>query len=127
MSTKSRIGILNTDGTTETIYCHWDGYPEHQLPILTKNYTTEEKVRELLELGDISALGERTAPEENEAHSWSAPAKGVTIAYHRDGGERKIRARRSKSIDDLHSADWDVNWFYLFDAANSAWLPPIKG
>lgn len=37
MSTNSRIGILHEDGTTETIYCHWDGYPEHQMPILTKH------------------------------------------------------------------------------------------
>ena len=41
MSTNSRIGILHEDGTTETIYCHWDGYPEHQMPILTEHYNTE--------------------------------------------------------------------------------------
>ena len=45
MSTNSRIGILHEDGTTETIYCHWDGYPEHQMPILTKHYDTAEKVK----------------------------------------------------------------------------------
>jgi hypothetical protein len=26
MSTRSRIGIENQDGTTTSIYCHFDGY-----------------------------------------------------------------------------------------------------
>ena len=47
MSTRSRIGILNPDGSTRTIYCHSDGYPEHQLPILTQHYSSIEKVEEL--------------------------------------------------------------------------------
>ena len=126
MSTKSRIGILNTDGTTETICCYFDGYPEHHLPILAKNYTTEAKVRELLNLGDISSLEERTAPANNETHSWNKPAKGVTLAYHRDRHEQKIKARRNKSIDDLRMAELDIDWFYLFDAENGKWLPPIR-
>ena len=69
MSTNSRIGILHEDGTTETIYCHWDGYPSHQMPILTKHYDTADKVKALLALGDISILGERIAPDPDEPHS----------------------------------------------------------
>ena len=28
MSTRSRIGILKSNGSIESIYCHLDGYPE---------------------------------------------------------------------------------------------------
>ena len=28
MSTRSRIGMINPDGSVSSIYCHFDGYPE---------------------------------------------------------------------------------------------------
>ena len=55
MGTRSTIGVLNTDGSVTAVYCHWDGYPEHNGKILMENYTTEEKVRELIGLGSISS------------------------------------------------------------------------
>lgn len=127
MSTNSRIGILNKDGTTETISCHWDGYPEHQMPILTVHYDTAEKVMALLALGDISILGGRLAPDADEPHSFDKPADGVTVAYHRDRNEPPQPSIRHRSIDGLKAADWGIDWIYLFDAENGAWLPPIKG
>ena len=127
MSTRSRIGILNPDGSTRTIYCHSDGYPEYQLPILTKNYSTLKKVEALLKLGDISILGERTAPNPEEEHSFKDRVKGVTVAYHRDRGETMTAAFCHRSIDALKASDWSIDWFYLFDAKKGRWLPPICG
>ena len=115
MSTNSRIGILHEDGTTETIYCHWDGYPEHQMPILTGHYDTAEKVRALLALGDISSLGERIAPDADEPHSFEKPAEGVTVAYHRDRKEPMSPAVTHKSIVSLMSDYWGIPYYYLFD------------
>ena len=57
MSTRSNIGILNEDGTVNYIYCHFDGYLEHNGDILNEHYTTESKVRMLIGLGDLSMLG----------------------------------------------------------------------
>ena len=127
MSTRSRIGILHADGTTETIYCHSDGYPDQQMPLLTGHYETAEKVQALLALGDISYLAERIAPDADEPHSFNEPADGVTVAYHRDRNERMHPAQRHGSIDALKADNWDVSYFYLFDAENGAWLPPITG
>ena len=59
MSTRSRIGILNANGSTDTVYCHSDGYPEHQMPILASHYNTVEKVEDLV---DIVRLGVMSAP-----------------------------------------------------------------
>lgn len=69
MGTRSNIGMVHEDGSVTMNYCHWDGYPSHNGKILLENYTTTEKVRKLLALGDLSILGESTE---------------TCIAYHRD-------------------------------------------
>ena len=129
MSTRSRIGILHEDGTTETIYCHSDGYPEHQMPILTGHYNSIEQVEELIDLGDLSILKERIAPDEGEMHGFAPVhrAENVTVAYHRDREEPLTEPQHHRSIDALKDSEWDIEWFYLFDVKNGAWLPPIKG
>jgi hypothetical protein len=61
MSTSSYIGILGPEGpnpTVKFIYCHFDGYPEHNGMMLAKHFDTPFKVAKLIELGDISSLGE---------------------------------------------------------------------
>ena len=129
MSTRSRIGILYGDGTTETVYCHSDGFPEHQVPILTGHYDTIEKVEELIDLGDLSILKERIAPAEGEPHGfdYNDRAEDVTVAYHRDRGEPLTPAQHHRSIADLKASDWCIEYFYLFDAEKETWLPPVKG
>jgi len=56
MSTRARIGILLEDNSILSSYVHWDGYPSYTGAILAKNYTTKEKVSELIDLGDLSTL-----------------------------------------------------------------------
>ena len=58
MSTRSRIAIEKQDGTVESIYCHFDGYLSHNGEILQEHYSTKEKMEKLIELGDISQLGD---------------------------------------------------------------------
>jgi len=56
MGTRSRIGIELSDNSIMSVYCHWDGYPSCNGRILREHYTTVEKVRELIDGGNISAL-----------------------------------------------------------------------
>jgi hypothetical protein len=56
MATRSRIGLELADGSILSIYCHWDGYPEFNGEKLTQHFNTKEKVKELVDLGDISCL-----------------------------------------------------------------------
>jgi len=72
MATRSRIAIENQDGTVTSIYCHWDGKIETNGERLSQNYTTTELVSGLIELGNISSLGESTED---------------TVAFARDRGE----------------------------------------
>ena len=48
MATRSYIGVRNTDSSVDYIYCHFDGYPEHNGQILTEHYTNINRVNELL-------------------------------------------------------------------------------
>jgi len=49
------------------IYCHWDGYLEHNGSILQKHYSASPKVNNLIALGDLSSL----RPEIGEKHAFS--------------------------------------------------------
>ena len=56
MGTRSRIGLELADGSILSVYCHWDGYPSFNGVKLVENFNTREKVKELIDLGDISCL-----------------------------------------------------------------------
>jgi hypothetical protein len=81
MSTRSRIGIANADKTITSIYCQSDGYLSWTGVRLLASYTTEEKVRELLALGELRIVGY----EIGEKHVQAYPAvNDWCIAYGRD-------------------------------------------
>lgn len=94
MSTNSRIGIKRLDGTEKYIYCHWDGYIEHNGLLLQLCYDTPEKIEKLLVLGNISVLAEYL--ETDKEHSFNNPCPNVVIAYHRDRGEEMMSSQQKK-------------------------------
>ena len=56
MATRSTIAMEFADGTVQQIYCHWDGYLEHNGKILFNHYVSPYKTRELIDMGGISSL-----------------------------------------------------------------------
>ena len=54
MATRSRIGLQLSDDSIVSVYCHYDGYPEFNGRVLRTHYDTIEKVRELIDGGDMS-------------------------------------------------------------------------
>ena len=85
MATRSTISILETTGTVKQIYCHWDGYFDHNGRILKTFYKTPELVKQLISLGNLSVLAENINPTED--HSFDSPQEGVCVYYGRDRGE----------------------------------------
>ena len=126
MSTRCRIGIENKDGTITSIYCHHDGYLEGVGEILVNHYKAEEKIRKLMELGDMSSLG--TEPVEN-LRGWENPGLGTTdwtkaykelhpenqCVIYRTRGE-DCTAKTHKSIEEYqkYSRDCWGEYTYLF-------------
>jgi hypothetical protein len=118
MSTHAAIIAAGPNGTYRGIYVHADGYPDHTGRILKENYTTDEAVTALIDLGDLSLIGEWNAPAEGQAHSFREPAPGVTIAYHRDRGE----AKRIASGTDLKKVAGRISWNYLYLWEGGEWV-----
>jgi hypothetical protein len=89
MATRSNIAMKTPEGRIVSIYCHWDGYPEHNGEMLRRYYNTTAKVAELISLGSLSSLRE----EIGEQHDFNARYEDNDIrqnwcmAYHRDRGE----------------------------------------
>jgi hypothetical protein len=127
MGTRSTIAIQNEDGTVTGIYCHWDGYLSHNGDILQKFYTTEEKVRALIALGDLSSLGEQIGSK----HDFNNAPDDECNAYGRDRGEtgcepatehnwRQYRAEYGQEYDYLFTpgAGWQVSTYNgIYDLA----------
>jgi len=103
MGTRSTIALEYADGTVDQVYCHWDGYLEHNGKILQEHYSDPFKLRELMDLGDLSSLG----PNIGEAHPFSPHASkedealyehakdmGYCTFYARDRGEKGVSAKK---------------------------------
>jgi hypothetical protein len=58
MGTRSTIALEFADGTVEQVYCHWDGYLEHNGKILARHYMDPFKVKALVALGGFSSLSD---------------------------------------------------------------------
>lgn len=136
MGTRSGIGLVERDENGKVsrvrgIYCHWDGYLEHNGVILAGSYTTTDKINALLDLGDISVLRnevgkkhdfnymERDAPQ--RVHGW-------TTAYSRDRGEDGTAAKvftgpKAMSQFRSHFQKCWAEYLYLFDKGRWYWCP----
>ena len=62
MSTGCYIGKYDGD-SIKAIYCHHDGYPNGVGQMLKEHYTSDNKIDELISLGAITSLGEKTKLE----------------------------------------------------------------
>ena len=116
MATRSNIAYKTAEGKIRSVYCHWDGYPEHNGEMLKRYYTDFDKIVALVSLGQISSL--RPALNAKEGiHTFENPQDEVTIAYHRDRGEEL----RIDEYDDIPSWIDDMEEYaYLWNGKE--WL-----
>ena len=104
MATRSRIGLLIGDESVVSVYHHWDGYPGWLGIHLRQNYTTREKIEELLDGGDISCIDSDT--------NWDRQECEPHVQYYNDRGEK------TEPRLDLSEYDFFINgeeFAYIFD------------
>jgi hypothetical protein len=77
MATRSTIALEYPDGTVRQIYCHCDGYMSNNGKILSESYRDFEKVKQLIDHGDIYSLDDSI----EKCHF-----------YGRDNGESNVNA-----------------------------------
>lgn len=107
MATRSTIGIRHEDGSVTKIYCHWDGYIEHNGGILQKYYNTAEKIEPLLALGNLSCLGPKPVPDD----TWES----------RDFERCKPYTLRGEEWEQASPSQME-EYNYLFDESEGAWI-----
>lgn len=136
MATRSTIAIEYPNGSVVQVYCHWDGYLDHNGKILFENYQDPAKVQRLIELGDISSLG----PDIGEKHEFDCPHKWgteeynqwmddkrkVTTFYGRDRGEDGTEARRYDSFADYRNNGSFEEYNYIL-RADGKWYVEFYG
>ena len=125
MGTRSMIAIENPHSkAVKSVYCHWDGYLEHNGSILNTHYSNSPKVNNLIALGDLSSL----RPEIGEKHLFSSielpkdqreaheeAVKDMCTFYTRDRGETAPYKHFGtvKEAVAYYDGSW-CEYFYLF-------------
>lgn len=127
MGTRSAIGIKHGD-VVKAVYCHWDGYLEHNGLILARFYNNSVKVNKLISMGDMSSLGASIG----EKHNFDQPNLAETLEetvckfYKRDRGEENVDYRTFKDVQDfLENFNAGEEYHYLFD--NGKWYYSAYG
>lgn len=113
MGTRSLIGKINPDNTYTYIYCHWNGQPYSNGAKLVENYFTNEKIDELLELGDLSVLGEKIGEKQN-FNDFESHMPQWCLAYGRDRGEKNCGAK-TVTLDKLGDINHWQEYIYMWE------------
>jgi hypothetical protein len=100
MGTRSSIIVERGDGKFASVYCHWDGYLEHNGRILQEHYNSQARVEELVSHGDMSSLGPRC--DKPKGHSFDKRVEGCTVYYGRDRGEKNTEAKLGESLSEVY-------------------------
>lgn len=121
MATRSIIAIRDNH-EYKSVYSHWDGYPSGVGETLFNHYKEIEKVRELIELGNLSSLGENINPPTNSNHSFETPIENTTVFYMRDRGEKEQHHKVTKTTSQLFKVldKCSAEWLYVYQ--NGKWF-----
>jgi hypothetical protein len=114
MATRSRLGYQLPDGSILSIYCHYDGYLEHNGVKLQEHFNTDEKVKELIDLGDISCLW-TNAGWNNETLLKTGP-----LPYS-SRGEQGVEPVLSDDLDYFLKLTNECGGEYAYVFANGQW------
>ena len=112
MGTRSRIGIQLKDNSVLSVYCHYDGYPEFNGRVLRDNYDTVEKVRNLIDGGDMSCTwtnagwNNETLPESGPLHY---TARGESLESNAPRYDESIFDFLDKKNNEEYAYIWTVN------------------
>lgn len=115
--TSAGIGMTMPDGSIKAVRLNSDGYPGHAGVVLAGWYKTEDRIKALLDLGELSCLGERLDSDD--------PNRGdLTIAYGRDAGEEAMfPAQTFASVDEYyHNGESRMSADYLYLYEDGRWL-----
>ena len=128
MGTRSRIGVMH--GTVcKSVYCHWDGYLEHNGAILQEHYDSA-RANNLVALGDLSSLraniGEKHAFSQfdlraEEVAGYKLLTENMCTFYGRDRGETGIEFKVAHTFADFLEQCDNCGAEYYYVMENGEW------
>jgi len=129
MGTRSRIAVMH--GTVcKSVYCHWDGYLEHNGEILAEHYDSS-KANQLVALGDMSSLrkdiGEKHAfskfdlASQIEQRLHEETTQDMCTFYGRDRGEKDIGWKVSHTFEEFLEQVDACGGEYYYVMENGVW------
>lgn len=135
MGTRSAIGYRQPSGAVRAVYCHYDGYPSHQLPILKEHYNTLSKVQELIRPGSMSSLRTRSLwnsgsflKDDNgkpirdaEGHLRHEKDRAPQPLYHSERGEKDCGPHVSRDPLNYWFLRNDCEHLYIFEPSTNEW------
>ncbi len=121
MGTRSRIGVMHGDNV-KSVYCHWDGYLEHNGVILQEHYDSA-KANQLVALGDLSSLKPEIGIQhafgyhgtEISAEDYETQFGNMCTFYARDRGEKGTEWKTHTNFVDFFAeveGSW-CEWYYI--------------
>lgn len=122
MGTRSRIGVMHGDNV-KSVYCHWDGYLEHNGEILQKHYDSV-KANQLVALGDLSSLKPNIGVQhafstfdlsDAEQEAYEVEHGESCTFYGRDRGEENTGYKVHTNFEDFVECvegSW-CEWYYI--------------
>jgi len=121
MSIRSRIGVMHGE-KLKSVYCHWDGYLQHNGLILQNHYDSA-KANHLVSLGFISSLKEEigvehpfsqydVTPNLSQDEYYEKYGK-MTTFYGRDRKETDTDFTVDQSYAEFLSKDYDYEYYYI--------------
>jgi hypothetical protein len=113
----------------KSIYCHWDGYLEHNGAILQEHYDSS-RANHLVALGDLSSLkstiGEKHAfsqfdlPTE-EVEAYKTLTENMCTFYGRDRGETQVAHKVAQTFEDFLEQCEHCGAEYYYIMENGQW------
>ena len=124
MGTRSRIGVMHGD-KVKSIYCHWDGYLQHNGRILQEHYDSA-KANHLVALGDMSSL----QADIGEKHAFSKFEFDIEHRVHndewctfygRDRGEKGVEFKVAQTFDEFMEQCDNCGAEYYYIIKDNVW------
>ena len=123
MATRSTIALEFADGTVQQVYCHWDGYLEHNGKILAEHYSDPFKLRDLIDLGAFSSLCPTVAETKETAYHFSR-GEELCINKFKDI-EDYYKECQGEEYDYILSMNWQgkAQWYVRYYDTQENWIP----
>ena len=124
MSTRAKIGRINSNGSVTFITCSHDGYLEHAGKVLVEKYSDPKQLDKLIKLGNLCALGD--TPELSTSFSRDLDHELVRMARNAfpDANYEAKTLKQRHGLDGLAGVHEDHKTYtpFTYIMAQGSWV-----